>query len=318
MYRCLECNKHYRGPREQCSGCGGGDIDLCSYDCPTHGWKHRDAGVRALVNPRLTPEVVEQRLWAHEMMRIQTMSEDALAARVYKITHPDKLYTFARALRASGMDDLARMAERRLKVEANPQRRKGGFRTFPWPHSISPSILTPGQRRVLDFTAEALKWGNLRGPEATQGEEMYRTMARNASAALTPGEYDRFSIHFHNVEDYLYAAHGTQARRNLAYDELVGYEAGPLTAPPTAAIPDMTEETMMPTEVPAENNPGFWQWWQQYMFPPGRRRIMVTDLMRAEENPRRRRKRLHTEANILRSQELPQEEEPEEEYEWIE
>jgi predicted RNA-binding Zn-ribbon protein involved in translation (DUF1610 family) len=66
----------------------------------------------------------EEKLWEHEMMRVRTMSRDDLIRRIYKMTHPDKLATFVQVLRQKGMDDLARLANRRLRevggAEQNP------------------------------------------------------------------------------------------------------------------------------------------------------------------------------------------------------
>ncbi len=46
----------------------------------------------------------------HERMRIETMSDEALETRLYKITNPMKLYAFAKMLEEYGLDDIAETA----------------------------------------------------------------------------------------------------------------------------------------------------------------------------------------------------------------
>lgn len=52
--------------------------------------------------------------WAHEKMRISTMSEKALATRVNKIVDPQKLYNFSVVLKDEDLHDLAQLARNRL------------------------------------------------------------------------------------------------------------------------------------------------------------------------------------------------------------
>jgi len=93
--------------------------------CKSCGWpaliKERIEGPDK--NPQhLDQRVIEQRMWNHELMRINTMSKSALLNRIYKITHPDKMMMFIRALRTVGYNDLVAEAEKQLRqiYECNP------------------------------------------------------------------------------------------------------------------------------------------------------------------------------------------------------
>jgi len=58
---------------------------------------------------------VSNRIMAHTMKRISTMTDKALTTRIYKMTNPEKLEAMRSACSQLGMRKLAKLAKEKLE-----------------------------------------------------------------------------------------------------------------------------------------------------------------------------------------------------------